>query len=120
VTGHRGSNRVNRGGSWNNSASNVRASQRNNNTPGNTNNNIGLRPLSPETTQAAACRPESLSFKDTASVPVSDHAPRHPGRTSLRTKSARPAGPAGHRPGGASSGVEVVPMEALIVRVRPV
>ncbi|MBR3938823.1 MAG: hypothetical protein IKJ67_02455 [Bacteroidales bacterium] len=32
-----------RGGSWNNNARNVRVSNRNNNTPGNRNNNNGLR-----------------------------------------------------------------------------
>ena len=41
-----GSNRVKRGGSWNNNANNVRVANRNNNSPGNTNNNIGFRPLS--------------------------------------------------------------------------
>lgn len=38
-----GSNRVNRGGSWNNNARNCRSSNRNNNTPDNRNNNLGLR-----------------------------------------------------------------------------
>ncbi len=37
------SNRVNRGGSWNNSAANCRVANRNNNSPGNRNNNLGLR-----------------------------------------------------------------------------
>ena len=36
-------NRVLRGGSWNNNTNNVRSSIRNNNTPDNTNNNIGFR-----------------------------------------------------------------------------
>ena len=39
----RGSNRVNRGGSWRNDASNCRASYRNRNDPGNRNDNIGFR-----------------------------------------------------------------------------
>ncbi|MBM4311952.1 MAG: hypothetical protein FJ119_13530 [Deltaproteobacteria bacterium] len=39
----RGSNRVNRGGSWNNNARNCRSANRNNNSPGNRNNNLGLR-----------------------------------------------------------------------------
>lgn len=39
----KGSNRVNRGGSWNNNARNCRVSNRNNNDPGNRNNNLGLR-----------------------------------------------------------------------------
>ncbi|KXB09153.1 hypothetical protein AKJ60_00840 [candidate division MSBL1 archaeon SCGC-AAA385M11] len=38
-----GSNRVKRGGSWNNNPSNVRCANRNNNHPGNTNNNLGFR-----------------------------------------------------------------------------
>ncbi|MBQ6764314.1 MAG: SUMF1/EgtB/PvdO family nonheme iron enzyme, partial [Paludibacteraceae bacterium] len=38
-----GSNRVNRGGSWNNNASNCRVANRNNNSPGNRNNNLGFR-----------------------------------------------------------------------------
>jgi len=36
-------NRVIRGGSWNNNANNTRASNRNNNNPDNWNNNIGFR-----------------------------------------------------------------------------
>jgi hypothetical protein len=39
----RGSNRVNRGGSWNNNAMNCRSANRNNNTPENRNNNLGFR-----------------------------------------------------------------------------
>lgn len=38
-----GSNRVNRGGSWNNNARNCRSANRNRNDPGNRNNNLGLR-----------------------------------------------------------------------------
>ena len=38
-----GSNRVNRGGSWNNNARNCRSANRNNNNPDNRNNNIGFR-----------------------------------------------------------------------------
>ncbi|HOD08925.1 MAG TPA: SUMF1/EgtB/PvdO family nonheme iron enzyme [Myxococcota bacterium] len=43
VHGHTGSNRVNRGGSWNNDARNVHAANRNNDAPGNRNNNLGFR-----------------------------------------------------------------------------
>ncbi|HOC67857.1 MAG: hypothetical protein BWX80_00254 [Candidatus Hydrogenedentes bacterium ADurb.Bin101] len=42
-TDRRGSNRVNRGGGWNNNFNNSRSANRNNNTPTNTNNNIGFR-----------------------------------------------------------------------------
>ena len=38
-----GSNRVKRGGSWNNDGTNLRSAKRNNNTPGNRKNNIGFR-----------------------------------------------------------------------------
>ena len=38
-----GSNRVYRGGSWNNNADNCRVANRNNNHPGNRNNNLGFR-----------------------------------------------------------------------------
>ncbi|MCF8366466.1 MAG: SUMF1/EgtB/PvdO family nonheme iron enzyme [Bacteroidales bacterium] len=39
----RGSNRVLRGGSWNNNARNCRVANRNNNNPDNRNNNNGFR-----------------------------------------------------------------------------
>jgi Sulfatase-modifying factor enzyme 1 len=39
----KGSNRVNRGGSWNNNPQNCRVANRNNNSPGNSNNNLGFR-----------------------------------------------------------------------------
>ena len=41
-----GSNRVKRGGSWNNTASNCRSANRNSNSPSNRNNNIGFRLVS--------------------------------------------------------------------------
>jgi len=43
----KGSNRVNRGGSWNNNANNCRAANRNNNDPTNRNNNLGFRAVLP-------------------------------------------------------------------------
>jgi hypothetical protein len=39
----KGSNRVNRGGSWNNTARNCRSANRNRNDPSNRNNNLGFR-----------------------------------------------------------------------------
>ncbi|NLE56426.1 MAG: SUMF1/EgtB/PvdO family nonheme iron enzyme [Lentisphaerae bacterium] len=41
-----GSNRVNRGGSWNNNANNCRSANRNRNWPSNRNNNLGFRLVS--------------------------------------------------------------------------
>jgi hypothetical protein len=41
--GRQGSNRVNRGGSWNSNARNVRAANRNANERGNRNDNLGFR-----------------------------------------------------------------------------
>ena len=38
-----GSNRVKRGGSWNNNANNLQVGNRNNNNPNNENNNLGFR-----------------------------------------------------------------------------
>jgi formylglycine-generating enzyme required for sulfatase activity len=43
--GRGGSNRVKRGGSWNNNAQNCRSANRNNNNPDNRNNNQGFRLL---------------------------------------------------------------------------
>ncbi|WP_139786749.1 SUMF1/EgtB/PvdO family nonheme iron enzyme [Desulfamplus magnetovallimortis] len=57
-----GSNRVNRGGSWNNKPANVRCANRNRNTPDNTNNNLGFR-LSSTEKQA-----ESLIFTEAWTV----------------------------------------------------
>ncbi len=44
-----GSNRVKRGGSWNNNARNCRSANCNRNNPSNTNNNIGFRDALPGT-----------------------------------------------------------------------
>jgi formylglycine-generating enzyme required for sulfatase activity len=41
-----GSNRIIRGGSWNNDANNLQVGNVNNNNPDNRNNNIGFRPVS--------------------------------------------------------------------------
>ncbi len=62
-----GSNRVNRGGSWNNSASNLRAANRNNDNPGKRNSNLGFRLASPRPSQmsevqGSQARASSCSF----------------------------------------------------------
>lgn len=53
---------MNRGGSWNNNATNCRVANRNNNSPSNTNNNLGFR-LALQLVHAAAWknREQSLS-----------------------------------------------------------
>jgi formylglycine-generating enzyme required for sulfatase activity len=48
-----GSNRVKRGGSWNNNAENCRSANRNRNEPGKRNNNLGFRLLSTKLSQTA-------------------------------------------------------------------
>ena len=50
----KGTNRVLRGGSWNNKPRNVRSANRNNNTPDNRNNNIGFRPAQAQQPAVAA------------------------------------------------------------------
>ncbi|MCG3155649.1 MAG: hypothetical protein DKINENOH_02256 [bacterium] len=40
-----GSNRMVRGGAWNNNAQNCRSANRNNDDPGNRNDNLGFRPV---------------------------------------------------------------------------
>ncbi len=62
-----GSNRVNRGGSWNNTASNLRAANRNNDDPGKRNSNLGFRLASPRLSQmfevqGSQARASSRSF----------------------------------------------------------
>ena len=74
-SGAKGSNRVNRGGSWNNNARNTRVSNRNNNTPDNRNNNIGFR-LACSSKQQTDFEQAPLSFpvtrvKTSLSCPVS-------------------------------------------------
>ena len=53
----RGSNRVNRGGSWNNSARNCRSANRNNNSPDNRNNDNGFRLVLSPAHQVGGYRP---------------------------------------------------------------
>lgn len=49
------SNRVLRGGSWNNNATNCRVANRNNNNPSNRNNNYGLRLVSLSSYKTGGC-----------------------------------------------------------------
>jgi len=60
-SGAEGSNRVIRGGSWNNNARNARVSNRNNNTPDNRNNNLGFR---------LACNSKQQTDFEQASLPI--------------------------------------------------
>jgi hypothetical protein len=82
-----GSNRVNRGGSWNNNANNCRSANRNKNNPDNRNNNIGFR--------AASTMPPGLAGSHPA-WPVS----RASGNKHVRP---RAAGSASERRAGAFS-----------------
>jgi len=73
-----GSNRVKRGGSWNNNANNCRSANRNNNNPNNRNNNIGFRAAStvpqgqagshPEMPVPGGCRDEHVSLRAVSSA----------------------------------------------------
>ncbi|MGA2143219.1 MAG: SUMF1/EgtB/PvdO family nonheme iron enzyme [Brevinematales bacterium] len=59
-----GTNRVIRGGSWNNNASNATVANRNNNNPYNQNNNIGFRVVRPRALRNA---PERLQNQPASS-----------------------------------------------------
>jgi len=84
-----GSNRVKRGGSWNNNANNCRSANRNNNNPNNRNNNIGFRAASTVPQGQAGSHPE---------MPVS----REGGNEQVRL---RAVGSAGERRAGAVFGM---------------
>ena len=58
-----GSNRVNRGGSWNNPAENCRSAYRNRNTPSNRNNNLGFRVARSFARRVDACRTKPDAFR---------------------------------------------------------
>jgi predicted RNase H-like HicB family nuclease len=74
-----GSNRVLRGGNWNNNAGNCRAANRNNNSPSNTNNNNGFRAV-----RSSEGSPQRERDSDPGAVPS---APVRPARQS---EEARP------------------------------
>ncbi len=60
---------MNRGGSWNNNASNARVANRNNNDPSNRNNNLGFRLSSSRQPHTVAAR--WAASKDSAPAPTS-------------------------------------------------
>lgn len=67
-----GSNRVLRGGNWDNDSSNCRLANRNNNSPGNTNNNIGFRSV-----RSSEDSPQREPDSDPVTIPsVPQHAAR--------------------------------------------
>ena len=94
MDGPSGSNRVLRGGTWNNNADNCRVANRNNNSPGNTNNNIGFRPV-----RSSEETPQRAQDSDPAAIPSATP------RAVRQTKNARPvpviaAEAAANAPGG--------------------
>jgi hypothetical protein len=75
-----GTHRVNRGGSWNNNAANCRAANRDRNTPGIRNNNLGFRPAPAPPAPASAAKPQ-IGWNRPASSPAPAQAAtgkRHP------------------------------------------
>jgi hypothetical protein len=74
VQGLTGSNRVNRGGSFNNDASNARAANRNNNDPSNRNSNNGFR-LASTGNNGASAPAGTGSFTDDLARTVPVHSP---------------------------------------------
>jgi formylglycine-generating enzyme required for sulfatase activity len=85
-----GSNRVIRGGNWNNNAHNCRSANRNNNWPGNRNNNIGFRLAS------SPRRPTARVHGLAPSAPVVTRA-AIPRPATGTNSTAAPAGPYGGR-----------------------
>ncbi len=73
-----GSNRVLRGGNWNNDSSNCRVGYRNNNNPNNSNNNIGFRSV-----RSSEDSPQREHDSDPAAIPP---APDIPGWQSENTR----------------------------------
>lgn len=66
-----------RGGSWDNNAQNARAAYRNNDDPGNRNNNLGCRLASPGVSRVRpAGRPAPPSQGQTGAITVAPAVPR--------------------------------------------
>jgi hypothetical protein len=57
-----------RGGSWNNTADNLRCSARNNNNPDNRNNNIGFRVVRAQSCSLALSDPDAGCFTEHRTV----------------------------------------------------
>ena len=72
-TNLKGSNRVNRGGSWNNEAANCRSANRNRNAPSNRDNNLGFRvALNSNGHKAGWLVADALGFRMEQFVSLSD------------------------------------------------
>lgn len=89
-----GSNRVNRGGSWNNDLNNARSANRNNNNPDNRNNNIGFRLSSSPRGQKAAVhgRAPRAAAVTRALLPRPATGPNSRASRAGRAPAARPGG----------------------------
>ena len=81
-----GSNRVQRGGSWNNNANNCRSANRNNNNPSNRNNNIGFRLCC----SAAPQDSENRAVPVAVQFAIRDEYPRPRGAGRLAAVAGRP------------------------------
>lgn len=94
--GNRGSNRVNRGGSWNNSADNCQSANRNNDHPGNRNDNLGFRlsssPQWPDATRSRTRRQRQGTDHRPGPVPATA-GQTHPARQRLVGPKARTPSP---------------------------
>ena len=92
ATGQSGSNRVRRGGSWDNSAANLRASNRDDDTPSDSDDNLGFRCASSRTARRAVS-------KDAAPEHIENSARRPaPGQAPGARASACPGSASGRPP----------------------
>ena len=83
-----GSNRVIRGGSWNNNPQNLRSANRNNNTPDNSNDNIGFRLVSTKVCQLSAVH--GLHFRASGFVQAITQCQRPQGAGRIKKGPQRP------------------------------